>query len=503
MAGRNQQKASQSRIWTLAGGAGPATDVAYQGLARALSPDWAGGSITPVRGPSARGYSQYDDLDEIIGQRGLPTMSIETRKRRQLSDLLTQFQGGCMVDLQAHVGSCQDPTDFLAFELIEVLERARITNYSTSDQGAFDGDQEAIVTETLPFTGSIYYEIVPIRDTELGAAEVVAEVIGVTVADKLNCGDCGSPSDGASVVFAVTLANAGSPGLPATVEIIVDGSTVSGESVITTLGGAESPSGLAAVGTNLAVISNDSESVHYAAIADLIAESEVWAEVTTGFVSNKGPNAIFSLGRTFTWIVGDGGYVYFSADITAGVDVQSAGSVTVQNLNAIHGVDEDNLVAVGASNAVLVTENGGATWRAVTGPNVGVSLLCVFMHSKYTWFVGDAAGNLWYTIDGGVNWTAKAFSGSGSGRVDDIVFATQTVGYMAHATSTPAGRVFRTVDGGATWYRLPGTGLTLTANDRINSLAVPTDAAENVMANTVFAGGLADNGTDGVLLKIA
>jgi photosystem II stability/assembly factor-like uncharacterized protein len=503
MAGRNQQKASQSRVWTLAGGAGPATSVVYQGLARALSPDWAGGDITPIRGPSSRAYSQYDDLDEIIGQRGLPTMSVETRKRRQISDLLTQFQAGCFVDLQAHVGSCQDPTDFLAFELIEVLERARLTNYSTSDQGAFDGDQEAIVTETLPFTGAIYYEIVPIRDSELGASEVQQEVIGVVVADKLNCGDCGSPSDGASVVFAVTVSSGGSPGLPAEVLVIADGATISQESIITTLGANEDPTGIAAVGTDVVVISNADEALHYAPIADLLAGTEAWTKVTTGIVSAKGPNAIFSLGRAFTWIVGDGGYVYFSADITAGVSVQSAGSVTAQNLNAIHGLDEDNLVAVGASNAVLVTENGGTTWRAVTGPNVGVSLSTVWMHSKYTWFIGDAGGNLWYTIDGGLNWTAKAFSGSGAGRVDDIQFATQTVGYMAHATATPAGRVFRTVDGGATWYRLPGTGLTLTANDRINSLAVPTDAAENIMANTVFAGGLADNATDGVLLKIA
>ncbi len=503
MAGRNQQKASQSRVWTLAGGAGPATSVVYQGLARALSPDWAGGDITPVRGPSARGYSQYDDLDEIIGLRGLPTLSVETRKRRQLSDLLTQFQAGCFVDLQAHIGSCQDPTDFLAFELIEVLERARLTNYGTSDQGAFDGDQEAMVTETLPFTGSIYYEIVPIRDTEVGASDVTAEVVGVTIADKLNCGECGAPSDGASVIFAVTKANAGSPGLPAEVIIIIDGATVHGTSVINTLGGAEDPEGIAAVGTDIVVISNDDEALHYASIADLIADTESWTRVGTGFVAAHGPNAIFSLGRTFTWMVGDGGYIYFSADVTAGVTPQSSGSVTVQNLNAIHGVDEDNLVAVGGSNAVLVTTNGGATWAAVTGPNVAVNLLSVFMHSKFTWFVGDAAGNLWYTIDGGVTWHAKAFSGSGAGRVDDIKFATNTVGYMAHATATPAGRVFRTVDGGATWYRLPGTGLTLTANDRINSLAVPTDAAENIMANTVWAGGLADNATDGVLLKIA
>jgi hypothetical protein len=78
--------------------------------------------------------------------------------------------------------------------------------------------------------------------------------------------------------------------------------------------------------------------------------------VATGFVATKTPNAIFSAGRAFTWIVANGGYIYFSSDVTAGVTVQTAGSVTVQNLDGIHGTDELNITAVGASNAVLNTE---------------------------------------------------------------------------------------------------------------------------------------------------
>jgi len=45
----------------------------------------------------------------------------------------------------------------------------------------------------------------------------------------------------------------------------------------------------------------------------------------------------------------------------------------------------------------------------------------------------------------------KGFPGSGSGVVYDICFASDAVGYLAHATTTPAGRILRTYDGGYSW----------------------------------------------------
>lgn len=503
MAQRNIQRSSQSRVFTLEGGAGPGTSAVYQGLGRAVTPDQAGGDVTPVRIASAKAYGLFDTVDTIVGIKGLPSMGIEVRKRRQLSEFMTLFQKECPVDVQLHIGSCTDPTDFQSFELIEVLEGGRITNYSTNDQGAFDGDQEASVVETLPFTGDAYYQIVPIRDSEIGESQIVQEIVGVVIPDSISCGDCGAPSDGSQVVFAVTKSNAGSPGLPAEVIATQDGGATLIESILDTIGADEDPTGLAAVGTDLVIISNADLALHYAPIADILAETETWTRVATGFVASNGPNAIYSSGRTFTWMAADNGYIYFTADITTGVTPQQSGSLTTENLNAIHGLDEDNVVAVGDNNAVLVTANGGDTWSAVTGPNVGVNLTTVWVRSALEWMVGDAGGNLWFTRDGGVSWTAKAFSGSGAGMVHAIAFATRTVGYMAHSTAASVGRVFRTVDGGATWFRIPTGGIQITAHDQINALAVADGAPDNVRANLVWAGGLADDATDGILLKFA
>lgn len=495
----NLQKASQSRVFTFAGPAGPGVPAVYQGLARAHGVNWPLGASSPIRVPSDKRYGDFTTIDRIRAQRGLPTMQVEFRMQRDASDMLKLSRNGCAIDIQVHVGSCTDPTDFLAFEKIMVLLGGLPSDYSTTELGAFDANQEAIVGETVTFEGLDYFELVPIRDEEVAATEIQQEVIATLICDSKTCGECGLPSDGCQVSFTVERAHGGSPGSSARVIFTDDGYNTVGFTHISTLPSNMDPSGATCVGTNLVVISAEDNALHYAPIRDILDGTETWTRVATGFVATKTPNAIFSAGRAFTWIVANGGYIYFSSDITAGVTVQTAGSVTVQNLTAIHGTDELNITAVGASNAVLNTDNGGQAWVGLTGPDVGVALDCVAMRTEFEWFVGADDGTLWYTRDGGVNWGASAFSGSGAGHVLALAFSNPMVGYMAHQTATPIGRIFRTVDGGATWYALPeAPGLTLVLNQKIGTLCACSEEP-----NLVYGGGLANNGTDGILLKVA
>ena len=89
----------------------------------------------------------------------------------------------------------------------------------------------------------------------------------------------------------------------------------------------------------------------------------------------------------------------------------------------------------------------------------------------------------------------KGFAGAGSGQVQDIVFATPSVGFMAHSTGT-AGRVLRTIDGGFSWYVLPEGAGSIPANESVNRLAVCDDP------NILYAAGVG-SGADGILLKAA
>lgn len=485
-----------SRVFLIEDGAvNGNTAPTYEGFWKAGGLTFGQGDVTPQRIPSGNAYGQFKIVGTIPGEQDLPELGITARYTFDLSDMLRLVNIGCNHDLQVHMGQCQNPQDFNnGWSKILVLEQARISNYSTSDLGALEPSENANVNEEVTWQGQLVYEIGRLTATEIAASTVTREIIAVAVCDQAGCGGiCGDSSDGCQKVFFVTLAVGASPGLSADVIWSSDGGATTTLIHITTLAVGESPDDAKCVGDNLVVVSEDSESLHYAPIEDILDGTQVWSEVTTGFVAAHGPTALWSLGPNETWLVGDGGYVYFSSDPTSGVEVQNAGVATVQDLNDIHVLDSTHGVAVGASNAVIRTTDG-TTWGAVTGPAVGVALNAVWMKSEDTWFVLSAGGVLYRTNNAGTTWTTVGFSGSGAGVGRDIYFVNDTVGYLAHDSAAPVGRMFRTIDGGKTWYVLPEDG-SMPDNDRINSVV-------GCSVNTVFGGGLGPAGTDGYAVKL-
>lgn len=487
---------SFSRVFLQRWGSGPDNVPIYEGLWKAGAVSWGQGDSTSIKIPDPNRYNNFLRVGKISGEPDDPQLTITARYTMDISDLLKLAKDGCDHTLHVHMGRCGDPKDFnRGWEKIGILEKARVNSYGTEDLGALQNDETAIVNEEVPFTGEDWYEVKPLAFSEHAATQTLREIVDLVVCDSKNCGFCGLPSDGCSIVFALAKSSGGSPGLPAEIVFTQNAGGAWGNSDISTLSVTETPDALACVGAYLVVVSKLSVSLHYADITDILNGTATWAEVATGFVAGGAPIDIFSAGGSFTWIVGAGGYVYFTSDITAGVETQSAGGATVQDLNSIHGYDTLNLVAVGNSNAVIYTTDGGSTWQSVTGPAVGVQLNVVFMKSATEWWIGTNGGQLWYTRDSGATWAQKAFAGSSAGIVYDLVFVTPSVGYMSHSTAAPAGRIFRTIDGGQSWYVLPeGTG-SVPANDAIKALA----ACEDV--NILYGGGLADDALDGIVVK--
>lgn len=485
-----------SRVWLVEDGAQPGNSPAYEGLWKAGGLSFGQGDVTPIRQPSGSRYGQFDTIGTVPGEPDLPEITITSRYTFDLSDMLRLVNIGCTHDLQVHFGQCQNPQNFNGgWDKILVLEEARISNYTTGDLGALEPGENAIINEDVTWQGQRVYEVKKQTATEVASSNVTREVVAVAVCDQAGCGGvCGTASDGCQIVFFITVSAGGSPGLPADVVYSEDGMSTSSKTQIDTLAVGEAPSGAACVGDNLVVVSPDSESIHYADITDILDGAETWTEVTTGFVAAKGPRAIFALTPNEVWMVGEGGYVYYSTEITSGVTVQDAGVASTQDLNDVHAFDSTHAVAVGNSNAVVRTTDG-TTWGAKTGPAVGVNLNTVWMKSEDIWLVGAANGNLYRTLDGGDSWAAITFSGSGAGQVDDIYFATNTVGFLTHRTAAPVGRVFKTVDGGNSWYLAPETG-SMPDNDRLNDIVACNQ-------NTAFAGGLGGGASDGFAVKLA
>lgn len=486
-----------SRVWSIENLAGPGHTPMYQGLMKIGDPSWGRGDVTRVEIPSDNAYDEFEQVAEVKGETDNPAFTLMGRYPMDLSTLLSLTRRGCPVDVQAHLGKCRDPRSFNGgWEKVVVFERARITNYGIENFGALGSDERAPTNETADLSARDWYEVVRLTFEELGAATVTREIISIDVCDRVQCGDCGVTSDGCQNVLATQIGAGATPGVPPAVLYSNDGGATWAGVNITSLLGNEAPSDSECVGGNFIVISSTDESLHYARVSDILLGTPTWNQVTRGFVFARGPNAIVSSDTDHTWIVGQAGYIYFTADPTQGVSVQEAGNLTAQNLNDVDALDESIVVAVGNSNVIEASDNGGITWRLITGPVPGQNARSVAIKDQFTWIVGMDNGTLWYTINEGQSWTQIALPITGS-RVDDIKFTTRSVGYLSLRVTGSFARILRTLDGGNSWYVLPEGPGSIPNNTRLNQVAVCADA------NVVFGGGLSSGGTDGIIVKAA
>lgn len=454
-------KNSRIRVWTMDGGASAFVVPKYQGFMKAGTPRATAGAGTPVTNQSFDILDDFDIVDEIEPARTNPTLGLTGRYQYEKSFLLDMYNRRCFLDAQAHIGKCQDPTDFnRGWDKILAIEKAKVSDWGTSaDLGALNEGDRAVVDETATLTGARLYEINKINVGPIGASTILTRVMDLVIADSIRCtGSCGgTPSDGCQRLFAIQTSG------------ILAASEDGGATWVTSNTGSVTPLGLIASGQNILVYSAADESYFYKSIEDILAGTGTWTEVTTGFIATKGPNAGISLGASYNWFVGNLGAIYFSEDPESEVVPQSDAGVTAENILAIDAWDTLHLVAVGANNVVLYTENGGESWNLVTGPSVGNDLISIAMKSESEWQISDDAGGLFSTRNYGRTWKTVAHP---AGVINQIKYSSNQVGWAA-TTNTTVGRLLRTVDGGRSWYVAPErVGAVTTFGQTLDRLAV-------------------------------
>lgn len=200
---------------------------------------------------------------------------------------------------------------------------------------------------------------------------------------------------------------------------------------------------------------------------------------------------LFSLDSEHIWLAGAGGYIYFSSDGGETWTAQEAGVIHAGNYNYVHFYDENFGIAVGASDVVAVTSDGGETWTAGTATGGGNNLLCCAALSKNRVWVGDDAGDLYYSYDFLATAPAQrgAWEGSGTGEIRDFWWVDEYIGFMAHNNASPVGTILRTINGGRHW-----DVLTTPTNQGLNAIYA-------VSENLAYAVGETQGGT-AVVLKI-
>lgn len=459
-------------------------------------------TIDPIRVYDPSNPKRFKVVGRKIAPPDFPTATLHILENRgtlpfQLGDL------SCAFNLYLPVGLCQNLSDFLAGwqDQVEIVSWAEATSVDEGARNAWDADDQ--VEDAVAITLEAKYSIGPISFTSEAATQVDREVVDIVYGGGLQCGDCGPSDDGTNRVYMATKSSgAGSPGLPAEVTYSLNRGVDWASVVIDNFGSTEDPVAIDIVGNKLVVVGSGA---YYWASINRQGVPGTFTKVSTGFVTGAAPNDLFVLSPQEVFFVGNSGYVYKAADITAGVSVVDAGSATAQNLLRIHGDGNQELVAVGAASAVIKSTNRGVSWATTLNNPSAIALdnYSVFVKQPGVYFVGTGlSGRLFYTLDGGDNWTQSNFAGSGTGYVRDIVFATDEVGYFVHDDNTPTGRIWATWNGGASWVRNDGGSqrlLNWPTLNRINRVAVP-NATNQVAANWLALGGLGGGGTDGIAL---
>lgn len=496
MSDNKQISALNVRVWIVEGGVHPAHEPQFLALGKfSDDPTHPFGDETRVTAPDRNNFNRDITVGTIKGTEERATFSIASRYTTDKSLLLRWARRQCQLDVYALIGKCGNPQDFTeGGEKFVYFPDGRINEHSFENFGAYGQDENNPTNEMIPMTSEDYYEFLYMRQAQIAAAESVRELYTVDVYRGDNCDDCPDPCG--TVLF--TMAGTGAtPGTQPLLLYSEDGGSTFDTDTIDTLFSTEDVADGEVIGSYLVLISHAGNEIHYIKITELLDGTGVWAQTDTGFVVGHEPTEMTAADIRHVWIVGDGGYVYFASDFKVKVTVQDAGVATTQGLNSVNAYDKEHVLAVGNSNAVIYTWNGGDTWESVTGPAVGVNLGACWMWDENTWFVGEGAGGtgkLWYTENAGQTWTEKGLPSTYS-RIYKIKFLSKAEGYLS-AVAGGKCVILRTKTGGYEWNAVPegDTGVALD-NSYLSDIAV-------CEPNTAFAAGLADNGTAGIGLKM-
>lgn len=483
----NATTGGQARVFVQVGGASPANQYQYVGQLSLGEAEQDLGASDKIEVPSSERPDTWEIIDRVPKSKSLGSRDFTQLMDRFLRDFWWDLRTRkCEFNIQVKRGRCSKPDSINDWEGKELYLDNRLSNLTLPGANSLKGDDNAEAN----LTGSLEFrEIIPIRRLtadEKGDATILAEVLDALWQDPttMPCDDCAEHGQG---LYALAVANSGSPGLSGQLLRSTDGGTTWSSLDIVPLTGT-SPNRLAAAGQYLVIAAQGKLGHIYSTFADIDAGTNNFTLVTSGYVASKGPRAIVSKNPALTFAVGAGGYIYLIANPVDAATVLSAGSQTTQDLNDVH-FSGSTIVAVGNSNAVVYSDNNGDSWAAVTGPVVGGNLTGVWCLSDRIWFAtigsGTGAGQLWFTLNKGVTWVQKSLPGQTNiTTLVDIRFSRdQQLGYIA-AQHGAAAKVYTTTDGGCSWelsssnaYRLRG----VPTAERIN-VVIPCEGNQNLVA---------------------
>jgi hypothetical protein len=482
------------------GGAGPdnrklfaGQDMSYIRISGVDNPlaDGIDGYFVPE--PTRSG--DYRSVATLIKPPSLPKANLILNDKHNA--IPRQYIGNnCIFNLYEVIGNCRDLSDFNNgwTDGVLIYPAGRITTRGYGDRTAME-DKAVESTLGVVFGRKIY----PVGSLVFGSPAATltsTPITDVIFAGGTQCADCGVDNDGTKWLYAV--ATGGAAAKPIIWYSTDGGKTVTSAS-IAAAANAEAIAAIGVMGSRLVAVSKVGgttvSAIYWADLNILTGAPGTFTKVTTGFVASGQVNDMLILTSTEAWFAADGGYIYYTNDVSGGVQVSSAGGTVTSNLNRIDG-NADVLVVCGAAGAIIRSTNRGGSWASLTTSPSGNSLQALSVVSSFTYFVGDASGGFFYTKNAGETWTTRVLGTFTA--VSDILMVTPEVGYLSALITGPTAQLWFTIDGGNTWTR---TGSRIAGNypthNAATRLAAPMGADPGLAANVIAIGGLSAVSADG------
>lgn len=216
-------------------------------------------------------------------------------------------------------------------------------------------------------------------------------------------------------------------------------------------------------------------------------EGATWTTVNVGgAAAGHGPvlgGTLHVIDAQEIWLASAAGYIYKSEDGGESWTAMEQGALTSDDYTHIHFFNSNRGVAVTDSGVVVVTQDGGDIWSAATVVTGTPNLLSCWMPESDTIWVGDVAGDLWYSHDFGATWSQRTGLAGTPAAINDIEFFDSQVGLLAIDDASPEGTIHQTILGGYSFR-----AVTTPANSGLNAIHV-------VNQNLAFTVGETNGGT--------
>lgn len=492
-----------SRLYVQSGGARPNSPANYYGqntnygIIQALTVP-VNGPVTPVWTGDPTILDKYRLIRRTIGAPPLPAATFHfLEKRGTLNKLLQQDCGATFYNL---VGNCTDPSSILYG-----WEGGKLEIYADGIFGSINGGNRSDWQNNTPIINQIpttlreFYEVGAVSFGEIMAADIADQITDVVFGNVLRCSGCGNANDGTNWQYGIMASTASNEAAVLYRITNPDGSELtSGVLNIDGIGATAEPTAIDVAGQFLIVLVTSENAYYYATINQATGIPGTFTKVTTGFVSAKTPTDLKVYSDHEIYVSANGGYLYKLTSVGAAVTVLSAAGATSANLGRIDGRG-DTIVAVGATGIGVISTNRGRTWSTLPTIPVSATLTALTVLDSNRFWVGTVAGGVYYNLDAGNTWTLVTLAGSPS-IINDIAFVNDEVGWIAGVSASLAA-LWWTPDGGADWSAVnaePRISGINTAAQSILRIAVPTASNAEVASNSLLIGGVGAT-TDGYM----